>query len=424
MKRVIYSLIVAILCFGCTEKIEQTGSIYGVITDKATGEPVRSAGVQLNTGTKTITGSEGQYEFAELKAGEYTLLVTKTGYTDLVDYKINIEAGKTVKGDVQIEKLPAALRIVNDKGENIDELDFGSEASVVSRSFNIFNDSPETLEWIITKNCDWITEISRTTGTLQAGKQQPVVITIDRKKLSAGNNSYILNIASDNGTKELTIKATGNSLPTLNTLNITDIMETTAVFNGEVLTNGIPSYTERGFVYSTSSMPTIETTIAKPTALITGNSNYSATVTGLTVGVTYYVRAYATNALGTAYSTNEVAFVPVALPFVILQEVDIMVQKTDFIPTSGEHGGEYYYSSWLWCYNSTVGGFTDWRLPTLTELMAIYNNRIAIGGFNTTSYWTDEECYVYRFQLNFNNGNSTCNNPHEFARARCVRYLP
>ena len=323
MKRTIFLLIAATLLFsGCTEKVGKTGSISGVVTDKATGEPVRAAGVQLNTGEKATTGNDGYYEFPELSAGEYTLQVTKTGYTDLLDYKIIVQSGQTTKGDVQIEKLPAALRIVNDKGENIDMLDFGSEASVVSRSFNIFNDSPETLEWIITKNCDWITEISKTTGTLQAGKQQPVVLTINREKLSAGNNTYILNISSDNGTKELTIKADGYILPTLNTHAVTDLTTKTALLNGEILTNGTPDYTERGFVYALSPMPTVETTIAKLTASLTSSKTYSVTVTGLTLGQTYYVRAYAVNKAGTAYSSNQVSFKPeTSLPAVTTKAV-------------------------------------------------------------------------------------------------------
>jgi len=206
MKRTLL-LIAALLFFSCTETIEKTGGIYGVITDKATGEPVRSAGVQLNTGNKTITGSEGQYEFAELKAGEYTLLVTKTGYTDLVGYKINVEAGKTVKGDVQIEKLPAALRIVNDNREDIDKLDFGNAESDITRSFNIFNDSPASLEWEITKTAAWISNISKTNGNLNAGMTQGIIITINRDALSDGQNTTTVHVTSDNGNKALTVTA-------------------------------------------------------------------------------------------------------------------------------------------------------------------------------------------------------------------------
>ena len=72
---------------------EELGSIYGVVTDKATGEPVKNANVQLRpSGETTLTGNDGRYEFLELKDGNYSIVVSKTEYTDLVDdYVITIE---------------------------------------------------------------------------------------------------------------------------------------------------------------------------------------------------------------------------------------------------------------------------------------------------------------------------------------------
>ena len=47
---------------------------------------------------------------------KYTLLVTKTGYADYASNSIEVKPAQTAQGDVQLEKLPAALKIVNDKG--------------------------------------------------------------------------------------------------------------------------------------------------------------------------------------------------------------------------------------------------------------------------------------------------------------------
>lgn len=122
------------------EEENLSGTIYGIVSDKATGEPIKSAGVELSpVGLKTITGSEGQFEFNELNPGNYTLLVTKTGYVDYASNTIEVKPGQTAKGDVQIEQLPPALKVVNDKRQEISELDFGAAESDVARSFNIFN---------------------------------------------------------------------------------------------------------------------------------------------------------------------------------------------------------------------------------------------------------------------------------------------
>ena len=186
----------------------KTGSIYGVVTDKATGEMIKNAGVELlPVGLKTVTGSDGSFEFFDISAGHYNLLVTKTGYSDTKSSTITVEAGKTAKGDVQIEKLPAALKVLDDEGNEISELDFGAEVDDLSRSFNIFNDSPDSINWEITRTAEWIKSVSKESGELKAGNTLGIIVVIDRTLLPKGENLTQLHITSDNGNKQLTIKA-------------------------------------------------------------------------------------------------------------------------------------------------------------------------------------------------------------------------
>ena len=289
----------------------ETGSIYGIVTDKATGESIINAGVELQPiGLKTVTGSDGQFEFNEVAAGTYTLFVTKTGYSDNSS-SITVESGKQAKGDVQLEKLPAALRIVDDNGKDISELDFGEKLADVSRQFNIFNDGTEKLEWELSFSAEWIKSVSKEGGELKAGGTQGVIVNIDRSLLESGENVTTIHVTSNNGNKQLTVKATNATvLPTLNTLETTNITSSSAVLNAEILTSGVPSYSERGFVYALESNPTLENTIAQLTAKVTEENLYSATVTGLELGEEYYVRGYAINEAGVAYSTNQVKVVP------------------------------------------------------------------------------------------------------------------
>ena len=212
MKKLLTLLTIAlslvIINHSCKPKEEEPepGSIYGVVTDKATGEPVKTAGVELQPlGLKTVTGSEGQFEFNELEAGDYKLFVTKTGYVELVSNTIVVKSAQIAKGDVQIEKLPAALKVVDDKGEEISELDFGNQYDDVSRMFSIFNDGTEVLNYEIVKTASWITSLSATEGSLEPGATKPIVVNIDREKLQVGENTTTLHITSNNGSKQLTI---------------------------------------------------------------------------------------------------------------------------------------------------------------------------------------------------------------------------
>ncbi len=329
MKKLLFSLFaISALCLGfvsCTEEtVDEPGSIYGVVTDKTTGEPIQSAGVELSpTGAKTVTGSEGQFEFTALAAGQYTLVITKSGYTDYTSSTITVKTGAVTKTDVQIEQLPPALRIVNDHREDISTLDFGDAEADVARSFNIFNDGVKTLEWEITKTADWITSISKQSGSLEAGSTQALIVTIDRTKLVSGKNTTTVHITSNNGSKQLTVVATNSKAnTTLNTLPVSNIKTTSATLNGEIISEGNPKYTERGFVYSSNGTPTVENTIKKVTAPITNEKVFSATIGNLQMGTTYYVRAYAINGGKVSYSSNEVPFSPSqALPQVTTDAV-------------------------------------------------------------------------------------------------------
>lgn len=317
MKRLFTIIISSILLLSfaivsCEKEELGTATIYGVVTDKATGEPIKSAGVELlPVGLKTITGTDGRFEFVNLKSGSYQVYITQAGYVEVKSSNIELVHGQSLQRDVQMELLPPALRVVNDSRQDIAELDFGSADTDVARSFNLFNDGDETLEWEITSTADWVKSISKKEGVLKVGATQALIVTIDRTKLANGTTTTTLHITSNNGSKQLKLIAeNSNKIATLNTLPATNIGTTTAVLNGEILTVGSPKYTERGFVYSLSSMPTLDNTISKMTAPITDSKKYSVTLTNLTQNQTYYVRAYAINAIGVAYSTNEVRVSP------------------------------------------------------------------------------------------------------------------
>lgn len=94
-------------------------------------------------------------------------------------------------------------------------------------------------------------------------------------------------------------------LATVTTAAASAITATTATSGGNVTADGGASVTVRGVCWSTSSGPTIA--LSTKTSDGTGTGVFTSSITGLTGVTTYYVRAYATNSVGTAYG-NEVSF--------------------------------------------------------------------------------------------------------------------
>jgi uncharacterized protein (TIGR02145 family) len=90
-------------------------------------------------------------------------------------------------------------------------------------------------------------------------------------------------------------------LPSVTTGAVTNISGTGATVAGEVTSTGGATVTARGVCYATTQNPTISGTCV---ASGSGTGTFSASITGLSAGVTYFVRAYATNSSGTAYGAQ------------------------------------------------------------------------------------------------------------------------
>jgi len=126
--------------------------------------------------------------------------------------------------------------------------------------------------------------------------------------LTAGTTYYVrayainsVGIAYGN---EVTFTTLPLVLPTITTTNVTLVTPTTAQSGGNITSDGNTTITERGICYSTTTSPTIANSklVAAGTLGI-----FTSNLTDLTAGTTYYLRAYATNSIGTAYG-SEISF--------------------------------------------------------------------------------------------------------------------
>ncbi len=94
------------------------------------------------------------------------------------------------------------------------------------------------------------------------------------------------------------------TLAVVTTTDVTGITQLTATAGGNVTDDGNVEVTTRGVCWNTSQNPT---TSSSKTSDGTGTGIFTSSITGLTPGAIYYVRAYATNSEGTSYG-NEVTF--------------------------------------------------------------------------------------------------------------------
>jgi len=95
-----------------------------------------------------------------------------------------------------------------------------------------------------------------------------------------------------------------SSPPSVTTASVSGITTTSAIGGGNVTLGGGSTVSPRGVCWSTSSNPTTSDNCSSNG---TGTSTFVSSITGLSAGVTYHARAYATNSNGTSYG-NDTAF--------------------------------------------------------------------------------------------------------------------
>ena len=125
--------------------------------------------------------------------------------------------------------------------------------------------------------------------------------------LNPGTTYYICAYATNSvGTaygNVITFKTTATK-PTLTTVAVTEITANSATSGGDISNDGGATVSARGVCWSTNPNPTTDSFKTTDGA---GPGTFSSALTNLASGTIYYVRAYATNNIGTSYG-NEVSF--------------------------------------------------------------------------------------------------------------------
>lgn len=120
-------------------------------------------------------------------------------------------------------------------------------------------------------------------------------------------------------------------LPTVDTESADEIFANSAKIGGRVTDDGGTTITDRGVYWGTSTSP--ETSGTK-FPIGTGTGIFDTTLTDLTPGVKYYVKAYAQNSKGTSYGDETFFTTQLYLPSVVTSA------PTEIAPNSARIGGE------------------------------------------------------------------------------------
>lgn len=205
----------------------------------------------------------------------------------------------------------------------------------------------------------------------------------------------------------------------ITSMEVTNVTPNSATLKASINYDRALSYKECGFVYSNIlSSPSIDddSNITTRISITNSTKEFSTEISGLSTDYKYYARAYIIVDNRIIYS--EVVWF-VASYVTILEEVQIMVQNKDLSTACDWLTAEQL------CNNSTFAGYDDWRLPTVEELITIYNNKNSIPGLDLEGiYWTNHYSVNIGYSvIDFKNGKKQSYNYYEQLHVRAVRNI-
>ena len=220
-------------------------------------------------------------------------------------------------------------------------------------------------------------------------------------------------------------------IPKISNLEVSNISFTSVRISGSIPAS-VVNIDEIGVCYATTVNPTISNSNVVSNSTTAGA--FSISLTGLALNTKYFARAYykvgnkifyssnirfKTLYIGDEYQGGYIAYIyPVGSSGYVAGEVHgFIIQKSNLSnaiqwyngssvttgATIGAIGGAVSNTNLiisvqgagtyaaLSCYNSNVGGYQDWVLPTRYEMETIGNNRAYFPAFPLYEYWTSTE---------------------------------
>jgi|GEM_PF-1079374 len=247
--------------------------------------------------------------------------------------------------------------------------------------------------------------------------------------------------------------------PAITTIAASNVTLDAALSGGIISSGGGATVSARGVCWSTQQHPT---TTDNFTTDGSGTGTFTSQLSGLQPSTQYYLRAYATNAAGTAYG-NEISFSTmagsiysigqsfgggvifyidstaqhglIAAPFDQLSGVSWGCYGINISGAAGTAIGagsnntqfimndcsENDFAASI-CFNLQLNGFNDWYLPSKDELNLLFLQRFVVGNFQNSFYWSSSQnSAIEAWEQNFFSGLQLTYGKYDPISVRAIR---
>jgi len=195
------------------------------------------------------------------------------------------------------------------------------------------------------------------------------------------------------------------TVPTITTTTASAITTTTATSGGNVTDDGGAAVTARGICWSTTATPTVDLTTKTTETVTTGV--FTSSMSNITANTKYYVRAYATNSIGTAYGT-EISFTTQSggIPTVTTTATSVITTTSAISGGNVTDNGGGVVTARGICWSTTATPTVDLTTKTTeTVTTGVFTSSITNLTANTTynvrAYATNSSGTAYGTEISF-----------------------
>ena len=324
----------------------------------------------------------------------------------------NIAGQRIMEKQVQVEAGENHFEISLDRSQVYFLVAQTSHGQMVQKLINIGNSGENSLKYIGT-----------TQGTIQKNTQK----LLSNKKFLLGdmlringyvtangnviNSNEILQSQTESETFTLFFAMQNSSLPTIFTTTVSNITDSSAVSGGIITNDGGATIMVRGVCWDTIPNPTIN---SNHTIDGSNTGSFTSVINGLIDNTTYYVRAYATNAIGTAYG-NQVSFTTAAkinLAVFSVSTTDSVIFSPGNLQWSATNGGNTATTHAVTDSGTAAGTWrfapNQWDMIGYADsnISSTYTGWIDLFGWGTSGYNNKHPYRISLYDSTYANGDN------------------